>query len=179
MLLSNIVFIQEILTNFWSLLKKPSPGAFLLLPRQFYNNPRASRARWFRAFAGPRRERKGFLVAFNIRSRSYSTRRSCTINSSACCRSHERSKHQVGALLNGCQHPFGSEDDKRLEHIDCQQSGGGFAAFSGGKWQVWNQKSEKSPTTWESGEAASRLLRVDVLQPLVILASERMLTAVE
>ena len=92
-------------------------------------NSRASRARWFRAFAGPRRERKGFLVAFDVRSRFYSKRRGFTINSTACCRSHERSKHQVWVLLNGCQHPFGSEDDKRLEHTDSQQSEGDFAAF--------------------------------------------------
>ena len=92
-------------------------------------NSRASRARWFWAFAEPRRERKGFLVAFDVRSRSYSTRRCCTINSSARCRSHERSKHQVGALLNGCQHPFGSEDDKGLEHTGCRQSVGGCTAF--------------------------------------------------
>ena len=78
-------------------------------------NSCALRARWFKVFAGPRRERKGFLVAFDIRSRSYSTRRCCTINSSARFRPHERSKYQVGALLNGCQHPFGSEDDKGLE----------------------------------------------------------------
>ena len=35
----------------------------------------------------------------------------------------------LGALLNGCQHPFGSEDDKGLENTGCQQSAGGFAAF--------------------------------------------------
>ena len=35
----------------------------------------------------------------------------------------------LGELLNGCQHPFGSEDDKGLEHTGYQQSGGGFAAF--------------------------------------------------
>ena len=32
------------------------------------HNSHASRARWFRAFAGSRRERKGFLVAFDVRS---------------------------------------------------------------------------------------------------------------
>ena len=46
-------------------------------------NSRASRARWCSAFAGPRRERKGFLVAFDVRFRSYSARRCCIINSSA------------------------------------------------------------------------------------------------
>ena len=35
----------------------------------------------------------------------------------------------LGELLNGCQHPFGSEDDKGLENTGCQQSAGGFAAF--------------------------------------------------
>ena len=42
------------------------------------------------------------------------------ISSARFC-SHECSKHQVGALLNGCQHPFGSEDDKGLENTGCQQ----------------------------------------------------------
>ena len=37
-------------------------------------NSRASRARKCRTFAGPRRERKGFLVEFDVRSHSYSTR---------------------------------------------------------------------------------------------------------
>ena len=115
-------------------------------PSYWFLETRAFGARWCRAFAGPRREWKGFLVPYDGRTSSYLTRRFCTINSSICCQSHERSKHDVWALLNGCQYPFGSEDDKRLGHIDCQQSGGGFAAFSGGKWQVWNQKSEKSPT---------------------------------
>ena len=35
----------------------------------------------------------------------------------------------LGALLNGCQHPFGSEDDKGLEQTGFRQSVGGFAAF--------------------------------------------------
>ena len=37
-------------------------------------NSCALRARWFRVFARPRRERKGFLVAFDVRSRSYRMR---------------------------------------------------------------------------------------------------------
>ena len=88
-------------------------GTSLIL-RDLLRDSRALRARWCRAFAGPGRERKGFLVAFDVRSRSYT--RSCyTINSSARFRPHEGSKYQRGVLLNGCQHPLGSEDDKGLE----------------------------------------------------------------
>ena len=94
-------------------------------------NSRASRVRRCWAFAGPWGERKGFLVAFNGRTSSYRTWRCYTINSSAHFRLHKRSKHQVRALLNGCKYPFGSEDDKRLEHTGCRQLVGGCAAFRG------------------------------------------------
>ena len=90
---------------------------------------RAFGARWCRAFAVPRRERKGFLVAINGRTSSYRTRRYFNINSSAHFRSNKRSKHQVLALLNGCKHPLGSEDGKRLEHTGCRQPVGGCAAL--------------------------------------------------
>ena len=49
----------------------------------------------------PRRERKGFLVAFGGRTSSYRTRRFYTINSKTHFRSHKHSKHQLRALLNG------------------------------------------------------------------------------
>ena len=46
-----------------------------------------------RAFAGPRRERKGFLVAFDGRTSSYRTRRNYTINSIVLISAHTNAQN--------------------------------------------------------------------------------------